>query len=113
MRPLLITCILFSTFLLTAPAGAQIGRHFPSEKKVVTDPVTSVQLTFLTSTQSGDSKIYQTHRQWTADGKWLVFRSRRVPGETLAVNEETGDIVQVSEGGYMGMLTLAAKSMKL
>lgn len=113
MRPLLTTLILFSTFLLTAPTRAQIGRRFPAEKKVVTDPVTGVQLTFVTSTQSGDSKIYQTHRQWTADGKWLVFRSRRVPGETLAVNEKTGDIVQVSEGGYMGMLTLAAKSMKL
>ena len=113
MRPQLIPFILLSTLLLTFSAEAQIGRRFPSEKKVVTDPVTGVQLTFVTSSQSGDSKIYQTHRQWTADGKWLVYRSRRVPGETLAVNEETGDIVQVSEGGYMGMLTLAAKSMKL
>jgi len=75
--------------------------------------VTGAQLTFLTSTPAGDSKIYQTHRQWTADGKWVIFRSGRVPGETLAVNEMTGIIVQVSEGGYMGMLTLAQKSMKL
>lgn len=94
-------------------AAAQIGKRFPSEKKVVTDPVTGTQLTFLTSGHTNDSKLYRTNRQWTADGKWLIFRSGRVPGETLAVNENTGDIVQVSEGGYMGMLCLAQKSMKL
>ena len=99
--------------LVSMSAAAQIGRRFPSEKKVVTDPVTGIQLTFLTSAPAGDSKIYQTHRQWTADGKWLIFRSSRVPGETLAVNEETGDIVQVTDGGYMGTLCIAKKSMKL
>jgi hypothetical protein len=59
--------------LLTSPGSAQIGRRFPSEKNIVTDPVTGTPLTFLTSTPAGDSKIYQTHQQWTADGKWLVF----------------------------------------
>jgi oligogalacturonide lyase len=99
--------------LLSSSVNAQIGRRFPSEKKIVTDPVTGTQLTFLTSTPAGDSKIYQTHRQWTADGNWIIFRSGRVPGETLAANENTGVIVPVSEGGYMGMLSLAQKSMKL
>jgi oligogalacturonide lyase len=99
--------------LLICSADAQIGRRFPSEKKVVTDPVTGVPLTFLTSTQAGDSKIYQTHHQWTSDGKWLVFRSNRVRGQAMAVNEETGDIVQVTDGGYSGMLCLADHSMNL
>lgn len=94
-------------------AFAQIGTRLPSEKKIVTDPVTGVELAFLTSTQHGDSKIYQTHPQWTADEKWLIFRSDRIPGEALAVNEETGDMVQVTEGGYFGMLTIAQKAMKL
>ena len=31
----------------------------------------------------------------------------------MAVNEATGALVQVTEGGYMGMLNLAQKSMKL
>ncbi len=75
--------------------------------------MTGAQLTFLTSSQANDSKIYQTHPQWTSDGNWVIFRSSRLPGETLAVNEKTGIIVQVSEGGYMGMLTLARNSMKL
>lgn len=92
---------------------AQIGKRFPSERKVIKDPVTGVSLIFLTSTPAGDSKIYPTHTQWTADGEWLIFRSNRVRGEALAVHESTGDIVQVTEGGYTGMLCIARKTMKL
>lgn len=98
---------------LAAPASAQIGRRFPSEKKIIPDPVTGVPLTFLTSQPAGDSKIYQTHHQWTSDGQWLVFRSNRVPGQAMAVHEASGDIVQVTEGGYTGMLCLATHSMNL
>lgn len=91
----------------------QIGSRFLSERKVVTDSITGAKLVFLTSTPAGDSKIYQTHNQWTSDGKWLIFRSKRVEGEAMAVNEETGEMVQVTEGGYMGMLNIARKSMNL
>lgn len=108
-----IIAVLGVSGLVSTSAYAQLGRRFPSEKKIVPDPVTGVPLTFLTSKPGGDSKIYQTHNQWTADGKWLVFRSRRVPGEAMAVNEETGDIVQITEGGYAGMLCVARNSMKL
>ncbi len=94
--------------------SAQLGTRFPSERRIIKDPATGVELVFLTSKSgTGDSKIYQTHNQWTADGKWVVFRSNRVPGEALAVNETTGDIVQVTEGGYTGMLCVARHSMKL
>jgi len=103
----------FAFFCFQEAAQAQIGRRFPSERKVVTDPVTGTKLTFLTSTPAGDGKIYQTHNQWTSDGEWVIFRSDRVKGEALAVNEKTGEIVQVSEGGYTGMLNVARKSMKL
>lgn len=96
------------------PMLAQMGRRFPSERKVMIDPKTGVELVFLTSKSGmGDSKIYQTHNQWTADGKWVIFRSDRVKGEAMAVNEETGDMVQVTEGGYTGMLCVARKSMNL
>ena len=106
--------LLFIVFLLVQlPAQAQIGRRFPSEKRIVKDPVTGVKLTFLTSTPAGDGKIYQTHNQWTSDGKWVIFRSDRARGEVLAVNEKTGEIIQVSEGGYTGMLNVARQSMKL
>jgi oligogalacturonide lyase len=104
---------LIAIVLLSQPASAQIGRRFPSERKEVKDPVTGTMLTFLTSTQNGDAKIYQTHNQWTADGQWVIFRSNRARGEAMAVNEKTGEMVQVSEGGYTGMLNIARKSMKL
>jgi oligogalacturonide lyase len=103
----------FAVFALAATASAHIGQRFPSERKIVLDPVTRVPLLFLTSTPAGDSKIYQTHPQWTADGAWLIFRSRRVAGQAFAVNETTGDIVQVTETGYTGMLSVGRKSMRL
>jgi oligogalacturonide lyase len=106
----IFTCLLAFSATVTK---AQIGRRFPSERKVIKDPVTGATLTFLTSTPAGDSKIYQTHNQWTSDGQWLIFRSARVKGEAMAVNEQTGDLVQVTEGGYTGMLNVARKSMKL
>jgi oligogalacturonide lyase len=111
---ILFILILAGTCLIgNLSVQAQIGRRFLSERKVVKDPVTGIELTFLTSTPAGDSKIYQTHNQWTSDSEWLIFRSNRVKGEAFAVNEKTGDIVQVTEGGYIGMLNVARKSMKL
>lgn len=98
---------------IVSSTNAQIGKRFPSEKKMVKDPITGTMLTFLTSTPAGDSKIYQTHNQWTSDGQWLIFRSGRAKGEAMAVNEKTGEIVQVTEGGYEGMLNVARNSMKL
>ncbi|MEO5910414.1 MAG: hypothetical protein ABIP95_05975, partial [Pelobium sp.] len=105
--------LLFLGLFTFSKTSAQIGKRFPSEKKIVKDPITGTMLTFLTSTPAGDSKIYQTHNQWTADGKWVIFRSGRVRGEAMAVNENSGEMVQVTEGGYEGMLNVARKSMKL
>ena len=107
--------VFFSLAMLCcASLWAQMGQRFPSERKVIKDPKTGVELVFLTSKSgTGDSKIYQTHNQWTSDGKWVIFRSDRVKGEAMAVNEETGDIVQVTEGGFTGMLCVARKSMNL
>jgi hypothetical protein len=110
--PLSLILYINACFVLTS-SFAQIGKRFPSEKKLVKDPVTGTMLTFLTSTPAGDSKIYQTHNQWTSDGQWVIFRSNRVRNEAMAVNEATGEIIQVSEGGYTGMLNVARKSMKL
>jgi oligogalacturonide lyase len=109
-------CLCAAALVVTSAAFGQMGRRWPSEKKVVPDPVTGLPLTFLTSTDGGyrQSKIYQTHRQWTADGKWLVFRGTRETGsQVFAVNEETGDIVQVTETGFSGMPCVGNKTMKL
>ena len=112
MTKKLLTCLIALVWPMLA--AAQMGTRFPSERRVIQDPRTGVELVFLTSKSgTGDSKIYQTHNQWTADGRWVVFRSDRVEGEAMAVNEETGDIVQVTEGGYTGMLCVARHSMHL
>jgi oligogalacturonide lyase len=50
VKPAVILLVLIVFSATTLPA--QIGQRFPSEKKVVTDPVTGVKLTFLTSTPS-------------------------------------------------------------
>ena len=81
------TKILFATALIAGGASllplslsAQVGTRFPSEKKIIQDPVTGTMLEFLTTATSnsfGDAKIYQTHPQWTSDGKWVLFRSNR------------------------------------
>lgn len=113
MKSYLIISMLCAGLFLQHSGTAQIGKRFPAELKMIKDPVTGTMLTFLTSTPKGDSKIYQTHNQWTADGEWLIFRSNRVKGEAMAVNEKTGELVQVTEGGYTGMLNIARKSMKL
>ncbi len=113
MRKIFVTPLLLGFILLSGSLSAQLGTRFPSERKIVTDPVTGLDLVFLTSTPAGDSKIYQTHPQWTADAQWLIFRSNRVKGEAIAVNESTGEMVQVTEGGYSGQLCIAQKSMKL
>jgi oligogalacturonide lyase len=113
MKRKMLFCFVVASGCVLTTASAQIGRRFPSEKKIVADPVTGIPLTFLTSTPAGDSKIYQTHNQWTSDGKWVIFRSQRVSGQAMAVNEETGVIVQVTESGYSGMLCVADHSMNL
>ncbi|MFZ6712382.1 hypothetical protein [Undibacterium sp. TC9W] len=113
MPSLFLNLFLCLFCLLSTSAFAQIGHRFPSERKVVKDPVTGVMLTFLTSQPHGDSKIYPTHPQWTSDGQWVIFRSGIAKGEAMAVNEQTGDIVQVSEGGYTGMLNVSTRAMKL
>ena len=72
------TCLAVLALFASVTAFGQMGRTWPSEKKIVPDPVTGLPLEFLTSTDGGytQEKIYQTHRQWTADGKWLIFRGR-------------------------------------
>ena len=99
--------------LYTITAFSQIGKRFPSEKKIIKDPVTGRELIFLTTTSAGDSKTYPTHPQWTSDGEWLIFRTKRANGEAVAVHEKSGVMVQVTEGGYTGTLCMAQKSMKL
>lgn len=115
----LVPCLaaLSAVAMLTTTAQSQVGQRFEPEKRVVEDRETGVPMTVLTDGQSSDAKIYQTHPQWTADGKWIVFRSsdRAEGSQAFAVNEESGDVVQLTdgEGNDTGSLNVARKSMKL
>jgi oligogalacturonide lyase len=97
--------------------GSDVGKRYPSEKVTYEDPVTQVTITRLTTSPANDAKIYQTHQQWAADGKHIIFRSNRAGGRAMqafAVNEETGDIVQLTEGAAdAGNLNVARKSNRL
>ena len=94
-----------------------IGRRFPSEKTSYVDKVSGFAITVLTTNHFNDSKIYQTHPQWTADGKYIIFRSNRNTNssQAFAVNEATGEIIQVTDGigNNTSTLNIARKSMKL
>ena len=57
-----IACLAVLLLFFLSAAFGQMGRQWPSEKKIVPDPVTGVPLEFLTSTDG-------TYRQWTADAK--------------------------------------------
>lgn len=97
-------------------AASNVGRRLPPERKTVTDPVTGRTVTFLTTDPASDSKPYQTHTTWTADGRWILFRADRGGGgQAYAVNEETGDIVQLTDGPGTGTgsLNLSRKANRL
>jgi oligogalacturonide lyase len=101
-----------------APAvwASDVGKRFPAETRVLVDRITGVPLTALTKPPANNSKIYQTHPQWTADGQYIIFRSNRSGGKTqaFAVHELTGDIIQLTEGNTdTGSLNVARKSNRL
>lgn len=104
-------------FSSLAADGVGVGRRFPSEKRTITDKVTGLPITVLTTDPASDAKPYQTHTTWTADGQWIIFRSDRAGSGSQAfiVNETTGDIIQLTAGPATGTgsLNLARKSMKL
>ena len=100
----------------TSIQASNVGRVLPSEKRMMTDKVTGLPITILTSDPANDSKPYQTHTTWTADGKWIVFRSDRGGGsQAFLVNEQTGVIVQLTDGpsSGTGSLNLSRKVNKL
>lgn len=88
--------------LVAAPAMAEVGKVYPSEKRVMTDAVTGRRLVLLTNGSVSDAKMYPTDQQWAFDGKHIVFRSGSRSGDgtgqIFAVDEESGAVVQLTDG---------------
>jgi oligogalacturonide lyase len=97
--------------------ASDVGKRYPSEKTTWIDPVTKQTLTVLTKSAFNDQKPYQTHETWTADGKWIVFRSNRNGRnyQIFVVNEQSGDIVQLTddESNDSTTMNLSRKEMKM
>lgn len=90
-------------------AGEDIlGQRFPSENYTYIDKVTGVKVNALTTSRHSNSKMYQTHPQWTADGKYIVFTSNRTSKKEkggrlhYAVSMETFEIVQITTAASKG-----------
>ncbi|UKM63852.1 oligogalacturonate lyase family protein [Flavobacteriaceae bacterium GSB9] len=86
-------------------AGDDIfGQRFPSENYTYKDPVTGFTVNALTTSRHSNSKMYQTHPQWTADGKYIIFSSNRTSTKEnrdrqyYAVSTTNFEIVQITTG---------------
>lgn len=104
--------------MMSSVMFAQIGQRFPSEKRTIKDKITGKTITVLTTSDADDSKIYQTHPQWTFDQKYIIFLSNRggagQRSKVYAVDVKTGTIIQLSEGETSeSSLNIARKSNKL
>lgn len=112
--------------IFTIPSTAASEENQPHAKKIwppeivfIKDMGTGLTLRALTSAPFNDVKIYQTHPQWTSDGKWIIFGSpNRAPDRTpqaFAVNEADGTIVQLTNGPgiQIGDLNISRTSNKL
>ena len=109
--------LLFWLFTPENSMASNVGKRYPSEKHIITDRVTGYPITVLTSSSFNDSKLYQTHESWTADGLWIIFCSNRGGNglQLFVVNELTGDIIQLTDSpGIIGRgINLSHKVMKL
>ncbi len=110
---LLLALILSETLM-----ASNVGKRYPSEKHIIVDRVTGQMITVLTASSYNDSKPYQTHDTWTSDGNWIIFRSNRGGdngSQIFAVNEVTGDIIQLTDDPTVntGTINLSRKEMKL
>lgn len=100
---LILTALMAAASLtaLAGPAHATLGQRYPSQMKVITDPITGRKLNMMTNGAVSESKLYQTDQQWAYDGKHIIFRSGRAQGEgsqIFAMDDTTGAIVQITGG---------------
>lgn len=111
--------IMLLSFGFAFTIQAQIGKRFPSEKQVYVDSQTGALITVLTSSERSDKALYQTDPMWTADGRYILFRSSTRYDATpkkqqiYFMDEASGEIIQATEGEGMDGVYLAHHSNKM
>jgi len=90
-----------------------LGQRFFSENFTYKDEVTGATVNALTTSRNSNSTMYQTHPQWTPDGKYIVFRSNRTASrenrrasQYHAISMENFEIVQITTGERGGAFHL-------
>ena len=111
-----LAAVLAAALLTPLADASNVGRRFPSERREMVDARTGLPIVVLTSAPESDSKPYQTHTTWTADGEWIIFRSSRGDSgpQYFLVHEQRGDIIQLTAGAgtSVGSPNLSRKEMK-
>jgi len=91
-----------------------VGRRFPSERKLYRDAVTGHDISMLTTSPAKDNKIYQTHPNWTADGRHIVFTSDRTgTNQYFALSIDTGVITQLTNDKGPGNVFVSRTNGKM
>ena len=130
MRDTFLAITFFSAF--SQVASAQFGKCTASEMQTYTDSSTGNTITILTDTTKHDRFLYQTDPIWTADGKYLLFRSssrgndkevesvlpngekrKWTPTQIYFIEMTTGKIIQATEGKNLGNVFLANKTNRM
>lgn len=94
---LVLVVTICSNCCLASQDTYYVGRRFSSEKTAYKDPVTGYEISMLTTSPAKDNKIYQTHPNWTADGRHIVFMSDRTgTNQYFALSIDTGVITQLT-----------------
>ena len=90
------------------------ARKYPTEKMTYKDITTGQKITMLTTSEAKDDKIYQTHPNWTADGRHIVFRSDRSgTNQYFAISVKTGTIVQLTDVKQPGNACLSKRKNRM
>ena len=104
--------VLFGIMVVSGLAAFAEGSYealvLPAEHRILTDPQTGAELTFLTTAESTDTNLYFHDRSWLSDGSMILFVSNREHGGVMGYIAATGELVSFTTAdGALGGATAA------
>jgi len=89
--------LLLALFASVAPARADATSYrlavLPPEHKLMKDPITGVDLLFVSASSAKDHNLYFHQRSWISDDSMVLFRSDRPGGKLMGYLFATGELV--------------------